>query len=314
MSSVAETEADEVVCANCGAAEVDNVKLEECTDCHLVSYCGDKCRENHRQQHHEACKNRRVLLHDRKLFTQPDGTNLGECPICFLPMPIDLEKSMFWTCCSEWICTGCVIAIHKSNLHDDTNTRSCPFCRTRSSASDEEMKKKTMKRVKANDPAAMCFMGDMCYDEGDCNAAFKYWTKAAELGDTDAHAQLGLMYMRGEGLEKDEKKAVSHWEKAAIGGHVGARYNLGYYEEKNGNTERAVKHLIISAKLGHDNSMKELWRYYSAGNITKEDLDATLRTHHAAIDATKSEQRDAADVVVQGPRNNGKWKVLERSM
>jgi uncharacterized protein YqfA (UPF0365 family) len=60
--------------------------------------------------------------------------------------------------------------------------------------------------------------------------------------------------------------------------------------------ERAVRHFIIAANLGYDKSMKALWKHYSAGNITKEDLDATLRAHHAAIDATKSEQRDRADV------------------
>jgi predicted secreted Zn-dependent protease len=41
--------------------------------------------------------------------------------------------------------------------------------------------------------------------------------------------------------------------------------------------------------------MKLLWKYYSAGIITKEDLDATLRTHQASIDATRSAQRDAAE-------------------
>ncbi len=61
--------------------------------------------------------------------------------------------------------------------------------------------------------------------------------------------------------------------------------------------ERAVKHLIIAANLGYDQSMKALWKHYSAGNITKQDLDATLRTHQAAINATKSAQRDAAGLV-----------------
>ena len=69
------------------------------------------------------------------------------------------------------------------------------------------------------------------------------------------------------------------------------------YEKKNGNVERAVKHFIIAAKLGHEESMKALWSHYSDGNITKEDLDATLRTHQAAITAMKSAQRDAAEAV-----------------
>ena len=56
-----------------------------------------------------------------------------------------------------------------------------------------------------------------------------------------------------------------------------------------------MKHFIIAAKLGYDESMKELWKHYSRGNITKDDLDATLRTHQAALDEMKSTQRDAAE-------------------
>ena len=111
----------------------------------------------------------------------------------------------------------------------------------------------------------------------------------------DSHYQLGILYWNGKGVEKDEEKAIYHYEKAAIGGHPIARHNLDCNEGRNGNIERAVKHLVIAAKLGHEGSMKKLWKCYSDGNITKENLDATLRTHQAAIDATKSAQRDAAE-------------------
>jgi hypothetical protein len=56
-----------------------------------------------------------------------------------------------------------------------------------------------------------------------------------------------------------------------------------------------VKHFIIAANLGNEKSMKALWKYYSAGHINKEDLDATLRTHHAAINEMKSPEREAAE-------------------
>ena len=100
---------------------------------------------------------------------------------------------------------------------------------------------------------------------------------------------------RGGGVEKDMEKAVYHFEKAAIGGHPYARHNLAYIETKNGNTERAVKHFIIAANLGHDESIKALLPFYKKGVITKEQYEATLRTHQAAINATKSAQRDAAE-------------------
>jgi TPR repeat protein len=88
---------------------------------------------------------------------------------------------------------------------------------------------------------------------------------------------------------------VYYWETAAIGGHPWARHNLAVIEKRIGNIERAVKHFIIAANLGFENSMKELWKHYSGGHITKENLDATLRTHQAAVDAMKSSQRDEGE-------------------
>ena len=291
MSGKNEADADICCCANCGVAEVDDIKLDTCCDgCDLVKYCRDKCMEEHREQHDEDCKKRKVELHDKKLFRQPSGTYLGECPICFLPMPIDPQKSTFKSCCSKHICDGCEYADIKSN-----GGNRCPFCREPTAADDEENKKRTMERIKANDPAAMCNMGTERYHEGDHDGAIEYWTKAAELGDVVAHNQLGYMYGEGKGVEKDAEKAVYHLEKAAIGGHTTARYNLGEYEEENGNMERAVKHFIIAANIGDDDSMKELWGYYKNGYITKEDLEATLRTHKAAIDEMKSPEREAAE-------------------
>jgi TPR repeat protein len=152
-----------------------------------------------------------------------------------------------------------------------------------------------MKRIKANDPAAMYHLGTCRYHEGDNDIAIKYWTMAAELGDINAHYQLADSYSKGEGVETDEEKAIYHYEQAAIGGDPEARYNLGWIEGTNGNMERAAKHHIIAANLGHEGSMKLLWKHYSRGDIAKEDLESTLRTHKAAIDEMKSPQREAAE-------------------
>ena len=138
----------------------------------------------------------------------------------------------------------------------------------------------------------MCHYALTIYKKGDYDRAISYWEKAVELGDyVEAHSQLGRRYYNGEGVEKDMEKAVYHLEIAAIGGHHIARCFLGFIERDNGNVERAVKHFIIAAKLGYDQAMKILWLHYRLGNITKEDLEATLRAHQAAVDATKSPQR-----------------------
>ena len=58
--------------------------------------------------------------------------------------------------------------------------------------------KKMMKRVKANDPAAIGEMGTIRYTEGDGNTGIEYWRRAAELGDLTAHFQLGSAYVEGK--------------------------------------------------------------------------------------------------------------------
>ena len=93
-----------------------------------------------------------------------------------------------------------------------------------------------MKRAEANDPFATFQIAIRRHDKGNYEEAFKYYTKAAELGDVAAHYLLSTMYREGK-VEKDEKKEVYHLERAAIGGHPGARHNLGCKEAENGNYE-----------------------------------------------------------------------------
>jgi tetratricopeptide (TPR) repeat protein len=281
------------VCASCGIAEIDEMKLKECAACKSVLYCSDECERDHRQQHEGACEKRAAELRDEILFKEPESNYLGDCPICFLPLPFDLKKSTLMSCCSKTICNGCCyVHVLRHPLK-----QTCPFCRHPVPESQAEVELNMMKRVEKNDPVAMTQMGTIRYNEGDYSSAFEYWTKAAELGDANAraHAKLATLYHRGEGVEKDEKKALYHWEETAICGDPLARHVLAVIEMNNGRPERAVKHFIIAANVGYDVSMKELWKCYAKEYISKDDLTVTLRTHQAAINATKSPQREAAE-------------------
>jgi TPR repeat protein len=149
-----------------------------------------------------------------------------------------------------------------------------------------------MKRVNANDPAALFKMGIICYHEGDYEGTFKYHTKAAKFGDMMAHFNLSRMYHEGDGVKRDMKKYLYHMEEAAIGGHPKARHNLGCYEKDK---KRAVKHFIIAANLGDDNALERVKEGFHLGLVSKEDFEAALRGHQAAVDATKSQQREAAE-------------------
>ena len=139
-------DADEV-CASCGKAEVDDVKLKICA-CKLVKYCSDSCQKNHRPHHNKLCRKRLAELRDRDLFEQPYATHHGECPICFLPLQLDPSKSTFMDCCSKTICMGCNFANQKRDYEAGLKQHRCAFCREPAPKSREEADKNIMKRIR----------------------------------------------------------------------------------------------------------------------------------------------------------------------
>ena len=293
MSST--TDADDV-CALCGIAGGDNIKLKRCTACKLVQYCSVTCQKEHRPEHKRACKRRAREIREEILFRQPESSHLGDCPICFIPhsLDMDMEKVTQYACCSKIVCNGCVYA-NELREEEESLESSCPFCRAPPPQTDREINQCHMKRIEANDPFALCQMGLKSDHEQDYRSAFKYWARAAQLGDALAHYHLGLLYLRGRGVELDMQKATHHWEEAAIGGEPAARYNLGVREGKLRRNQRAAKHLIIAANMGHDDSIATLRDCVRAGWVRKEDYAAALRQYQDAVDATKSPQREKAE-------------------
>lgn len=55
---------------------------------------------------------------------------------------------------------------------------------------------------------------------------------------------------------------------------------------------------IIAAHQGEDKSLKQLKMTYTRGLVAKDDYAAALRGHQAAVDATKSPQREEAAALV----------------
>ena len=84
-------------------------------------------------------------------------------------------------------------------------------------------------------------------------------------------------------------------EQAAIGGHPQARSFLANYDIENIRFERAAKHHIIAANQGHDASLKLLKDFFVQGVVSKEDYTAALRAHEAAVNETKSPEREEAE-------------------
>ena len=211
------------------------------------------------------------------------------------------KKTALYSCCGKIICNGCRYADNARQYRE--KRLSCPFCRHSlpETQEDTNVNKNLMKRAEANDPAALLQMGVWHSHREEYDKTFEYYTRGSELGDADAHYNLSLLYMNGQGVEKDETKEIYHMEEAAIRGNPRARFNLGVYEWRNDKkSERAVKHWIIAANLGHDDAIQALMNCYKDGVVSKDDFAAALRAHHAAVNATKSPQREAAARAIAG--------------
>ncbi|EJK77726.1 hypothetical protein THAOC_00424 [Thalassiosira oceanica] len=282
-------------CANCGKLGSDAIKLKNCTACRLVKYCGVDCQRAHRKKHKKACKKRVAELKDEQLYGQGLERPEGDfCPICTLPIPLQMgNHSILMTCCIQKICNGCHMAALKRGMDD------CAFCRTPPSDNDSDSLAKIQARVSKNDPAAIHLLGQKYFWgmkglQKDMRRAVNLWEEAAELSSIEALFSLGDAYNEGNGVQQDKAKAVEFYAKAAMQGHVDSRHNLGCFEGKKGNHDRAVRHWLISAKMGEEQSLENIKNKFMAGLATKEQYSEALKGYQGAVEEMKSHDREEA--------------------
>ena len=143
-------------------------------------------------------------------------------------------------CCGKIICSGC---IHAVRLTKGKNM--CPFCRALAPTSYEEGIERMNKRMEVGDAQAIYELGGF-YFEGMCgmpqdrDKALELWHQSAELGNAESYSMIGNAYMSGNGVERNEKKAIHYWELAAMGGDENGRNNLGCFYGYAGNYGSAI--------------------------------------------------------------------------
>jgi len=121
-----------------------------------------------------------------------------------------------YPCCGKSICRGCVHSCIQSG-----NASKCPFCNADlGNKTEEEDNEDLMKRVEANDAATIYMLAGSYYQglhgfQQDHTKAMELYARAAELGCSSAHNQLGNEYRKGGNM----KKAKFHLEAAAMLGH-----------------------------------------------------------------------------------------------
>ena len=180
----------------------------------------------------------------------------------------------------------------------DRKEQKCPFCRT-PAPTPKEAAEQNKKRMEIGDAVAIYSLG--CnYSNGlhglpqDHAKALELYHRAGELGYAGAYHNIGVAYDDGNGVGRDENKAVHYYELAAMGGSVEARRNVGVHEYNAGNIDRALQHYMIAAGSGFTRSLEDIKQMFMNGGVTKDDYAKALKTYQAYLIEIKSPQRNEA--------------------
>lgn len=122
--------------------------------------------------------------------------------------------------------------------------------------------------------------GDVYGVEQDGAKAIEWYTKAADLGNSDAMNFMGAMYHNGDGVEQDFGVAMEWLQKAADLGHAQAMANIAFmYRCGNGVAQdgaQAIEWYTKAADLGVLSALSEIGDMYRNGEGVEQDDDKAL--------------------------------------
>ncbi len=109
-------------------------------------------------------------------------------------------------------------------------------------------------------------------DAGDFKAAAEILQHLASQGDPNAQINLGMLYLEGKGVAKDEAEAAALFDQSARQGNVTAAMNLGILFRNGQGVAKNLEHaymwlqVAMMGQTGRDRSTAS--RY--SGDIAKE--------------------------------------------
>lgn len=156
--------------------------------------------------------------------------------------------------------------------------------------------KEFMPLAKAGQPAAMTYVGRILEEQEKLAEAAVWYQKAAQKGFADAQTQLAQLYEAGEGVPKDEARAMELYAKAAAQGDDEAQLALGEHAEDDLNDNKVAQQwyekaaaqdnpdaqyrlglLLISDEEGVVRDVPHAWMYLSlAAEHDNDDAQQAL--------------------------------------
>ena len=136
--------------------------------------------------------------------------------------------------------------------------------------------KEIEKKAKAGDVEAMYLLGDKYLEADSYKDAAKWFQKAAKKGSDDAKLLLASLYLKGQGVTRNTKKAYEYVLEVAMHGRSEAQYIMGTWYE-SGLTGREVflgtelDGLITYVEKDADKAVQ--WYAKAAAQGDKEAID-----------------------------------------
>jgi TPR repeat protein len=123
-------------------------------------------------------------------------------------------------------------------------------------------------------------LGNM-YDHGTCvsidkSVARMWYARAANQNHGEAQNNLGLLYEHGRGGSTDIAGAVELYKKAIENNSVVAHLNMGLYYQSKQDHEKAVQHFEIAANGGNAKAMYQLAHCFYHNHGVENDFGQAL--------------------------------------
>jgi len=128
--------------------------------------------------------------------------------------------------------------------------------------------------------------GHDAFDNKQYKRAYQIWLPLAEQGDQEAQYNIGLLYMKGNGVEKNERTALHWFTRAGEQGMADAQYNAGvmFYSGKGvyPDHKSAIEWWTLAANQGNPNAQNNLANMYAFAYGTKREPEKALNLWSAA--------------------------------
>lgn len=162
-----------------------------------------------------------------------------------------------------------------------------------------------LKAARQNNSEAESMLGTFyeCAEPPEYERAMEWYKKAAEHGESTSACSVGEMYLKGEGVQKDESKAFEWFQKAVDMGSVYGQYLLGKcYMEGTGVAKDIAKGIALyteSAEFG-SNAQYALGLCYLEGNGVKKDVNKGISYLEQAAERNDEAQNKLAEIYYAG--------------